>query len=61
MYNEERNDADNDDKKPDLFMQDFKYYKKLKPNDYDKPIESILYLDEINELTLIKFSLKVYL
>ena len=43
----------------DLFMQDFKYYKKLKQTDYEKTIESVLYLDCINDSNIGRFNLKV--
>ena len=59
MYFEETNEANNEPSKNDIFMQDFKYYKKLKPNDYSQPIETILYLDKLDQSTLAKFNLKV--
>jgi hypothetical protein len=59
MYNEETTSTKDEALKPDLFMQDFKFYKKLQTIDFSRPIESILYLDKINEEALKKFNLKV--
>lgn len=59
MYNEETSSTKDEALKPDLFMQDFKFYKKLQTTDFSRPIESILYLDKINEEALKKFNLKV--
>ena len=54
MYNEETTSTKDEALKPDLFMQDFKFYKKLQTIDFSRPIESILYLDKINEEALKK-------